>query len=235
MAFLKGTFNIVTGGGSGIGLAIAKMLVASGGDVWICGPPTEKLESARRQMPAPERCHPIVCDVSDPKAVVAFFKPFHLEGRPIDVLVNAAGILTYGTVETLSPAMLEQITRTNYYGAVYCCQQALPAMKKRQSGHIFNLCSVAGIRGTEEMSAYCATKFALRGFSQSLHHEVKRDGIKVTNICPGYVWTPMVKDANLPKEAMVQPEDIALAIQSILQMSKNAVVTEIVIDRLTTD
>ena len=139
----------------------------------------------------------------------------------IDILINNAGIgMRKPFVET-SVDTLEEIMRTNYLGMVYCTHAALPSMIARGSGHIVNISSVAGIIGTLNLSGYCASKFAMNGFSESLYYELKPLGIHVSVICPGPVRTGFSKGfANSkpksPDFLMLEPETVSqLVIRAI--------------------
>jgi short-subunit dehydrogenase len=104
-------------------------------------------------------------------------------------LVNNAGIGMRKPFHETDLATIEAIMRVNYLGAVYCTHELLPSMIERRSGHIVNISSVAGKIGTLNMAAYCASKFAMNGWSESLYHELKPLGVKVSVVCPGPVHT----------------------------------------------
>ena len=142
-------------------------------------------------------------DVDDDASVADVFGKV---GDSIDVLVNNAGILTCNAVEDESLDEFRRVMETNYFGAVRCTKRVLPAMRKRGSGCILNVSSVAGRVAFYASSAYAASKFALEAFSESLAQEVKAHGIKVALVQPGIIDTPMAT-SNLPQydEATVYP------------------------------
>ena len=144
-------------------------------------------------------------------------------GPEVHVLVNNAGLGIAGLVDGFSIDDWHIMFDTNVHGTFYCCQAVLPALKRQQLGHIVNISSIAGTTGIEKMAGYCASKFAVRGFSQSLFKEVRNDGIKVTCLYPGSVQTNFFDeipgtDAN---EHMMQPQDIADTIIYALQTPFN--------------
>jgi short-subunit dehydrogenase len=151
----------------------------------------EALKEVRRTSP---RSTMIGCDVSDAEQVRGMVKKIVADYGQIDILVNNAGIgMRKAFIET-SLETVEQLMRTNYLGAVYCTHEALPSMIARRIGHIVNISSAAGKIGTLNMAAYCGSKFALNGWSESLYHELKPLGIKVSVICPGPVQTDFHRD-----------------------------------------
>jgi short-subunit dehydrogenase len=186
---------VITGASSGIGRQLAVEFAAHGAIVVGCGRSIIKLKEAlkevRRTSP---RSTMIGCDVSDAEQVRGMVKKILADYGQIDILVNNAGIgMRKAFIET-SLETVEQLMRTNYLGAVYCTHEALPSMIARRIGHIVNISSAAGKIGTLNMAAYCGSKFALNGWSESLYHELKPLGIKVSVICPGPVQTDFNRD-----------------------------------------
>ena len=186
---------VITGASSGIGRQLAVEFAARGAIVVGCGRSIIKLKEAlkevRRTSP---RSTMIGCDVSDAEQVRGMVKKILADYGQIDILVNNAGIgIRKAFIET-SLESVEQLMRTNYLGAVYCTHEALPSMIARRIGHIVNISSAAGKIGTLNMAAYCGSKFALNGWSESLYHELKPLGIKVSVICPGPVQTDFNRD-----------------------------------------
>lgn len=186
---------VITGASSGIGRQLAEGFAARGAIVVGCGRSIIKLKEAlkevRRTSP---RSTMIGCDISDAEQVRGMVKKILADYGQIDILVNNAGIgMRKAFIET-SLETVEQLMRTNYLGAVYCTHEALPSMIARRIGHIVNISSAAGKIGTLNMAAYCGSKFALNGWSESLYHELKPLGIKVSVICPGPVQTDFNRD-----------------------------------------
>jgi NADP-dependent 3-hydroxy acid dehydrogenase YdfG len=205
---LQGKVAIVTGVSKGIGRATAEALLARGAVVagWGRTAP-EGLGHERFQF--------FECDVRDEHAVAeALTNTLRELGPDVHVLVNNAGLGVAGPVDGFSSDDWKLMFDTNVHGTFYCCRAVLPHMKRQQLGHILNVSSIAGTTGIENMAGYCASKFAVRGFSQSLFKEVRNDGIKVTCLYPGSTQTNFFDDipGTSANDSMMQPEDIAGAI-----------------------
>lgn len=217
---------VITGASSGIGRGLALDLAARGAIVVGCGRSIERLrdtlKQARRLSPSSAM---IGCDVSDREQVKGMMAKILGEFGKIDILINNAGIgMRKPFVET-DLKIIEEIMRVNYLGAVYCTREALPAMIDRRTGHIVNISSGAGLIGTVNMAAYCASKFALNGWSESLYHELKPLGIHVSVICPGPVATDFSRDfrdsePKAPPHSVVSAESVVQAVVKVLQTKR---------------
>jgi len=181
---------LITGASNGIGKKLAIDFAKRRAVVIGCGRSIERLKEALKEVrqSSPESLM-IGCDVSDPEQVHGMIgKVFSDYGR-VDILINNAGIGMRKPFYETDLATIEEIMRVNYFGAVYCAHELLPSMIARRSGHIVNVSSVAGKIGTLNMAAYCASKFAMNGWSESLYHELTPLGVKVSLVCPGPVHT----------------------------------------------
>jgi 3-oxoacyl-[acyl-carrier protein] reductase len=229
---LRGQVAIITGGGSGIGLAIAAAVMAEGMAVTLAGRDRKKLERAAAQLGQKDHTVLIVAtDVSyAPQVERMVAETLERFGR-IDLLVNNAGTYREGEVAELTEADWDTVQAVNLKGAFLCAKAVLPVMKRQRSGYIVNIASVAGKTGFGGAAAYCASKFGMIGLSQSLLEEVVGDRIKVTAICPGYVDTPMVAGVSVPGSEMIPPEDIGRLVVGLLRLSPNTVIKEIVVER----
>jgi 3-dehydrosphinganine reductase len=188
---------LVTGGSSGIGLATAKLLAASGAHVWLVARDGERLHTALSEVNAARRsttqcCGALSADVADEHQAAAAVHRVATEAGPPEIVVNSAGIVYAGYVEALDPAAFRRQIEVNYLGAVHVVQAALPAMLDRHTGHIVNVCSVAGFLGVFGYAAYGASKYALRGYSEALRAELKPRGIHVAVVFPPDTDTPQL-------------------------------------------
>jgi short-subunit dehydrogenase len=187
---LKGKTVVITGASSGIGRAAALEFARRGSDLMIASRRREPLEQVAAECrKLGVRCEGLPADVSradDCRKLIEAAE--RILGR-IDILVNNAGFATFDTIADARLEDFEGMMQTNYFGAVYCTKAALPAMLARRSGAIVNVASIAGIMGYARMGAYCATKFALIGFSEALRDEVLGQGIDVSLVCPGTTET----------------------------------------------
>ncbi|MNE47902.1 Sepiapterin reductase [compost metagenome] len=147
----------------------------------------------------------------------------------IDILINNAGIASFGKFLELSPAEWEKIVQVNLFGTYYVTRAALPKMIERQTGDIVNISSTAGQRGAALTSAYSASKFGVLGLTESLMQEVRKHNIRVTALTPSTIATDMAKDLNLTDgnpEKVMQPEDFAELIISQLKLNRRVFVKE---------
>jgi NAD(P)-dependent dehydrogenase (short-subunit alcohol dehydrogenase family) len=227
---LAGRVALVTGGGSGIGLAVARAFRDQGMGVAICGRDKGRLESAVETLG--EGALAVTADVSDEKQVAALFEKVDDYFGGLDVLVNNAGVGSWGPIEGVTAAEWDRVQGTNLRGAFLCARAAWGVLRARGGGTIVNIGSVASKEGFGEGAVYSASKFGLLGLSESLREEGIPFGIKVTTICPGYVATPMVARSGVPPEEMIRPEDVAATCLYLLSLSRMVSVPEVVLRRM---
>ncbi len=227
MKALSGKTALVTGGGSGVGLGTAQALAEAGATVTICGRNEEKLREV-----AGEFLRVQVCDISSRQDVNSLIS--HI-GTP-DILVNSAGVnIAKRKVSEIDPADFDKLLAINCTGFFNLIHAALPAMRERQDGLIFNISSIAGKRAYPLAGmAYAASKFGVTGMASAINAEEAENGIRITSIFPGEINTPIlderpVKVPDEQKARMVHPEDIATLIVAIAQLPKHVVVPELVI------
>jgi uncharacterized protein len=218
----KNLIVLITGASNGIGKALALDLAQRGAAVVGCGRSQERLEQTRDDLRrASAASTMIACDVGRRGDVQAMVAKVLAEFGRIDILINNAGTGMRSPFAETSVDLVEDIMRTNYFGMVYCTHAILPSMIARSSGHIVNISSVAGIIGTLNLSGYCASKFAMNGFSESLYYELKPLGIHVSVICPGPVRTDFNRTfadikPKSPGFLMLEPETVSrLVIRAI--------------------
>lgn len=183
---------VVTGGGSGIGLAIAKALAAAGHPVTIMGRNEDRLASALRELPGATAAR---CDVADAASVEAALAAAAERHGPVGILVNAAGVARTAPFATSADALWDEMWRINVLGAVHTSRAVLPAMRGLEMGRIINVASTAALKGYAYASAYAATKHALLGLTRSLALELAKTAITINALCPGYTDTDIIRDA----------------------------------------
>lgn len=227
---IKDRVIVITGASNGIGKQMALDLAARGAVVVGCGRSMprlkETLKEVRRVSPASLM---IGCDVSDAEQVQGMIAKIIADFDRIDVLVNNAGVGMRKPFAETPLEIIEEITRVNYLGAVYCTHAVLPSMIARGSGHIVNISSVAGLIGTLNMGAYCASKFAMNGWSESLYYELKPLGVHVSIVCPGPVATDFARDfrdsePKSPPHWTVAPEAVSRAVIQVLDSKRFEIV-----------
>jgi 3-oxoacyl-[acyl-carrier protein] reductase len=189
---LKGKVAVVTGGTRGIGYSIAQALLAGGANVFICGRDEQPLKIAIENLSgagSKDRIAGIVADVRRYEDCCAVIRGVADRFGGLDILVNNAGIGIFKPVDQLSREEWDTTIQTNLSGVFYCCREAIPLMRQRGGGYIFNISSLAGINPFAGGSVYNASKFGLNGFSEAMMQDVRHDGIRVSYIMPGSVAT----------------------------------------------
>lgn len=186
---------LITGGSSGIGLALGRLLAAQGGHVWLIARRREGLEAALEQVKAaairPEQRFGMVsADLSVPEQAFSAVEQVKGQAGVPDVVINSAGAAHPGYVQDLSAEIFRWMMAVNYFATAYVTKAVIPGMLARRSGHIINISSAAGFIGVFGFTAYGASKFAVAGFSEVLRAEMKRYGIRVSVVFPGDTETP---------------------------------------------
>jgi len=226
---------LITGGSSGIGLAIARALGEDGYGVTVSARRPEKLEAAAEDLRGSglDVLH-VPAQVGEEKELSKLVEAHRERFGRLDVLVNNAGVGIGEAMQELTTKYIDMQLGVNLRSLILMTRNCLPMLREAGGEHgkalVVNLASVAGKSGQPWLSVYSATKAAVIGFSQSTQREVAADGIQVTAFAPGFVDTPMtdfVKQQVQPEE-MIQTEDIAEAVRFLLRTSRNCVVPEIV-------
>lgn len=223
---------VITGATKGIGKAIAEKLLQQGFDVAICARTTNDLRDIHDEW---ERFYPERkifvqnVDVQDKVQIKTFAKNVLDTFPKVEILVNNAGLYFPGNLATEADDQLENLMETNVYSAYHLTRALLPAMKKYKAGHIFNMCSVASLQAYPNGGAYSITKYALLGFSDNLRYELRNDGIKVTAISPGAVWSNSWSGSGVPPERIMKAQDIADVLWNAYSLSPQATVEHIVL------
>ena len=217
---------LVTGGSSGIGLAIARMLRDEGHSLTLAARKLERLEAAAAELDASS----FAVDVRD-EAACAGLVAAHLERHGgLDVLVNCAGVGIAGRIGDMSAKQFDLQQAVNLRGAFLVTREALPALREAR-GYVVNLASIAGTIPTPGLASYGAAKAALIALTRSLGREEVDSGVRATAICPGFVDTPMAAWTGIPAKEMIQPEDCAEVVRALLHLSPYARVPVVVIER----
>jgi len=188
----KNKVVVITGASSGIGEAAAEKFAKKGANIVLVARRKDKLEEVEKKLSKYSvKILVQVCDVSDKEQVKQMSEKVIDIFSRIDVLVNNAGFVIYGKVEELSIEDIESQMQTNYFGTINCTKYFLPHFLKQNFGHIVNVASVGGSFGVPGIASYCATKFAMLGFSEGLHHELHRTNVGVTVVSPIMVRTSL--------------------------------------------
>jgi NADP-dependent 3-hydroxy acid dehydrogenase YdfG len=236
MSRLAGKTALITGGGSGIGLACARLFLDEGARVAITGRSADKLRAAAEELHAGDRLIHHAADVSDPGQVERLVADVRARLGSIDILVNNAGLnVKERSFRELTPDVWRQLLGGNLDGAFYCTRAVLPQMRERGSGLIVNINSISGKRAHPLGGiGYVAAKFGLRGLAMGVAAEEKANGVRVSSIYPGEVNTPILEARPTPvsderRRAMLQPEDVAAAVLFIATLPPHVDVPEMVL------
>lgn len=220
---LQNKTAILTGAGKGIGKAAAIALAKEGVHLGLIARSSADLESLQQQLQSAHgvRVFFAAADVADKAQVDAAVSALTEQLGSVDILINNAGTAAFGTVVDMDPAEWERIIQVNLMGTYYVSRAVLPTMLKQNEGSIINIASTAGERGFATGSAYCASKFAVLGFTEALLQEVRKSNIRVTALTPSTVNTELAANAGLSigdEDRMMQPEDVAELITAALKL-----------------
>ncbi|NSX14078.1 SDR family oxidoreductase [Cupriavidus taiwanensis] len=247
-ATLAGRHALVTGGGRGIGAAIARRLLADGAGVTLLGRDAGTLQATvqalREHAPAGAGVSFVTADIADADSVARAFAAATEQAGPVAMLVNNAGQAHSAPFLTTDAALWQRMLDVNLTGTFLCTQAALPAMLDAGWGRIVNVASTAGLIGYGYVSAYCAAKHGVIGLTRALALETAARGVTVNAVCPGYTETDIVRDAvaNIvgktgrseeqaraelaarnPQRRLVQPDEVADAVAWLCQPSAGAI------------
>jgi NAD(P)-dependent dehydrogenase (short-subunit alcohol dehydrogenase family) len=218
---------LVTGGTSGIGLAIARALQQDGYELTVSSRRPEKVDAAAAELGV----HGVVADVSREEDCERLVADHRDRVGGLDVLVNSAGIGIGGRVEQLSTKHFDLQIAVNLRGLFLVTRLCLPMLKESR-GWIVNLASIAGTIPTPGLPAYGASKAAVIALTRTLNAELEPDGVRAIALCPGFVDTPMAEWSGIPPDEMIRPEDCAELVRFLLRLSPHARVPQVVIERM---
>lgn len=223
---------LVTGGGQGIGEAVARVFAANGADVVISSRNAAMLEATSRTLQAAHpraKVHFHAADLSARAGVDDLATYIRKHWGQVDVLVNNAGLFVPGKVTEEADGVLEEQMRTNLYSAYHLTRAILPLMEGEGRRHIFNMCSVASLLAYPDGGSYSISKWALLGFTRVLREELMQQRIRVTAVLPGATYTRSWHGSGVPEARMMQADDVAAMVWAAYQLSPSAVVEDIIL------
>ncbi len=228
---LAGQVAVVTGGGRGIGTAIAERLATMGAMTVISGRNMSQLrKTAETIRSRGGKCEPQECDVTELALVEGFAKRVLQSEGKVDILVNNAGVGGFGgPLHKLPPDQWDAILNTNLRGVYYCMRAFAPAMIERQAGHVVNISSIASKNALPNGAAYAASKWGLNGLSYSVAEELRGYNIRVSVVCPGSTDTELSPHAGKDPKKMLQPADVAQVVAMLVTQAPQSFVSEIVL------
>jgi len=211
----KNKIILITGASSGIGKETAIEFAKLGANIILVARKKDKLEQVANELKKFNVSTLICqCDISKKDQVKEMSKTILEKFESVDILVNNAGFAIYGSVSDLTIDEIESQMETNYFGMIYCIKNFLPSMLKKKSGHIVNVASVAASFGLPGIASYCASKFAMLGFSEGLKHELKNTGVGITVVSPIMVRTNFFEHPsfeNMPKFSPTSLSSVTVA------------------------
>jgi NAD(P)-dependent dehydrogenase (short-subunit alcohol dehydrogenase family) len=218
---------LVTGGSSGIGLAVARVLRDEGFELTLASRTREKIEAAADELGALA----VTADVSREEDCRRLVDEHRERHDRLDVLVNSAGIGIGGKIDELPAKHVDLQLDINLRGLMLVTAAALPLLRESR-GLIVNLASIAGTIPAARLPVYAASKAAVISFTRSLNAGEEEHGVRATALSPGFVDTPMAQWSGLAPEEMIQPEDCAEVVRTLLRLSPRARIPHVVIERL---
>ncbi|HEY2390960.1 MAG TPA: SDR family NAD(P)-dependent oxidoreductase [Candidatus Angelobacter sp.] len=226
---LMGKIALVTGGGRGIGAAIALKLASLGATIIVCGRTLARLQHTAGQIrSAGGQSEPLSCDVADWNSVAALAGKVKASYGRLDILVNNAGIgVQSGPLHTLPVEKWDPVFNTNLRGVFYMIRAFAPILIASGGGDIVNISSLAGKNSLPNSAAYAASKWGLNGLTYSVAEELREHNIRVSVVCPGSTHTEFSPHEGKSTDTMLAPEDIAHAVTMLVTSRKQAFVSEI--------
>jgi len=225
---LSGKNAIITGGGRGLGKAIALLLANEGVNIGITGRNEENLKMTVEEIrKSGVNAAYAVFSIDNEIHVKAGIESIAEQLGGVDILINNAGIGDFGSIEDMSSETWEQVIKTNLFGVYYAAKAVYPFLKEKGEGDIVNVASTAGLKGGPNMSAYAASKAAVVSLSQSMMAEWRKQNIRVITLTPSTIASDMsiqggLTDGNPDK--VLQPEDFAEWVRDILKMNRRALI-----------
>jgi NAD(P)-dependent dehydrogenase (short-subunit alcohol dehydrogenase family) len=218
---------LITGGSSGIGLAIARMLREEGFELTLASRTKEKIEAVAAELGA----QAIAADVGSEEDCIRVVAEHKERFGGMDMLVNSAGIGIAGTVDSLQTKHIDLQLGINLRGLLIVTRESIPLLKESK-GWVVNLASIAGTAPTPGLTVYGATKAAVIALTHSMNAELDGDGVRAIALCPGFVDTPMAQWSGLPGDQMIQPDDCAEIVRLCLRLSPHARIPQVVVERV---
>jgi len=222
---------VVSGGTKGIGKAILMKFASAGFDLVTCSRDLDNLSKLKDDVLSKYLkvlVHTLQADLGVKEEAFAFVEFVNKLNRPVDVLVNNAGLFLPGTIHNEQEGNLEFLLNANLMSAYHLTRGLIEDMKERKSGHIFFMASTASIMAYPNGGSYCVSKFAMHGFAKVIREEMKEYGIRVTSVMPGATFTSSWESSGMPEGRFMKSEDVAEVVFNAFTISDRAVVEELI-------
>lgn len=224
---LDGKVALITGANRGIGLAIAHRLGALGASLSISARDRNRLEAVARELQSSTKVAAIPADLTRTDEVAALVSKTEQALGPVDILVNNAGVGTFSPIQDAYESDWDTMLDTNLKAVFLLMKAVAPGMIRRRSGHIVNIASLAGKNAIPGGAIYCASKWGLLGLTRSAAEDLRAHGIRVSAICPGSVATDFSPHGKKDPAKMLQPEDVAHALETLVTQAPQSFISEI--------
>jgi len=227
---VEGKVALVTGASRGIGLAIARSLAGLGAKVALCARGPQKLEAAAAGLKrAGATVAAIPADIRNANEIASLVRETGQSLGPIEILINNAGIGYFAPVQEASEANWDSVLDTNLKAVFLLSKAVAPGMIERREGHIVNIGSLAGKSAFAGGAIYCASKWGLLGLTQCMAEDLRAFGVRVSAVLPGTVATDFSPHTGKDTSKMLQPEDVAHAVESIVTQAPQSFISEVLI------
>jgi len=231
MKNLDNKVAVVTGGGRGIGAAIASKLAGLGASVVVCGRTRGVIEATSKSIsPSGLKASAVECDVTNLRSVESLAQHVESNFGRLDVLINNSGIGSFkNPLHTLPPDEWDKVLNTNLRGVYYCIRSFVPLMIRSGGGHIVNISSLAGKNPLPNGAAYAASKWGLNGLSYSVAEELRVHNIRVSVVCPGSTNTDLSPHEGKDTAKMLQPDDVAHVVEMLVTQESRSFASEVLL------
>lgn len=227
---LEGRVALITGASRGIGKAIARTLGQMGAMLSLCARDPQRLQSARGELEADGvKVLAVPADVSRPDDITSLVQTTERSLGPVEILVNNAGIGDFAPIQEATEANWDATLNTNLKAVFLLSKAVAPGMISRRSGHIINIASLAGKNAFAGGGVYCASKWGLLGLTQCAAEDLRPYGVRVSAICPGSVASDFSPHSGKDPGKMLQPEDVAHAVEMILTQAPQSFISEVLL------
>jgi NADP-dependent 3-hydroxy acid dehydrogenase YdfG len=227
---IKGKVALITGASRGIGFAIAQKLGQMGARLSLCARDAKRLEKSAKEIQGQgASAVAILADVTRASDIASLVKKTEQSLGPIEILVNNAGIGYFAPIQDAAETNWDSVMDTNLKAVFLLSKAVAPGMIERRAGHIVNIASLAGKNAFAGGSIYCASKWGLLGLTQCMAEDLRPYGIRVCAICPGTVATEFSPHAGKDPRKMLQPEDVAHAVEMILTQAPQSFISEVLL------
>jgi NAD(P)-dependent dehydrogenase (short-subunit alcohol dehydrogenase family) len=227
---LEGKVALVTGASRGIGLAIARKLGGLGAKLSLCARSADKLQNVAHELKgAGVEVIVVAADVTSGDDILSLVEETKQAFGTIDILVNNAGIGYFGPFYEANESNWDPVLDTNLKSVFLLSKEVAKGMIERRSGHIINIASLAGKNAFAGGAIYCASKWGLLGMTQCMAEDLRAHGIRVSAICPGTVATDFSPHVGKDPSKMLQPEDIAQVVESIVTQAPQSFISEVLL------